>query len=529
MLTKNKKGYIKNLLKTGLYSIICGILVGIAIFAFKYIAKELEHLSIYLYNSSKTYIICIVFIFIALIALATLMHIIHKSMPEVKGGGIPKSEGVLRGILHFKSHRTLLGTFLGSILSFFAGVPVGTEGPSVLIGTSIADLCNKTSKKNKAQSRYVNTGGAAAGFAVATGAPFAGILFALEEIHKRFTPMLVVSVSLSVLSAMFMNISLCNLCDLNYELFHFNILVSFEYKDIIYILILALLIALSVGCFDKSVGLLMKLSKKLNNKISPFIKLLALFIITGILGYTFIDGIYSGHSVIEALIINDKDIWYLLLLLLIRLVLMYMVIDSGITGGIFIPTMTIAATIGAILGKLLILIGLDESYFILIVVITMCAFMGGTLRAPLTGAILFFELTSAFNNMFYIVLIIFIVNFIVEIFDQPSFYDRVLENMEEEEYKNKVRKIDHFTMTVSEGSYVVGKTVRDVMWPQSLVVLNITRENETMEKLDNDGERKIYAKDKIIFKCRYYDEEELFNNIYDLVGSDYPIIRQEKK
>ena len=34
MLTKNKKGYIKNLLKTGLYSIICGILVGIAIFVF---------------------------------------------------------------------------------------------------------------------------------------------------------------------------------------------------------------------------------------------------------------------------------------------------------------------------------------------------------------------------------------------------------------------------------------------------------------------------------------------------------------
>ena len=528
MLTKNKKGYIKNLLTTGLYSIICGIFVGSAIFGFKYIAKKLENISIYLYNNTKQNIIYIILVFIVLIGLAILMHIVHKSMPEVKGGGIPKSEGVLRGILHFKSHRTLIGTFLGSVISFFAGIPVGTEGPSVLIGTSIGDLCNKTSKKNKALSRYINSGGAAAGFAVATGSPFAGILFVLEEIHKRFTPMLVVSVSLSVLSAMLVNISLCNIFDLSYQLFHFNIIATFKYKDIIYLILLAVLIAIVVGCFDKSVGLIMKLSKKYKNKINPLVKLITIFVITGILGYTFIEGIYSGHSVIEVLIINDKNIWYLLLLLAVRLIMMYLVIDSSITGGIFIPIMTIAATVGAILAKLLIILGMNDSYFTVIVVITMCAFMGGTLRTPLTGSILFLELTNSINNIFYIVLIIFIVNFIVEIFDQPSFYDRVLENMEEEQNKDKIRKIDYFSLTVSEGSFVVGKAVRDVMWPQSLVVLNITRKNETIEKLDNDGERKIYANDKIIFKCRYFDEDELFNNMYDLVGRDYPIERIEK-
>ena len=76
------------------------------------------------------------------------MYFVHKKIPETKGGGIPKSEGVLRGTLKFRSFLTLIGTFFGSMISYFAGVPVGTEGPSVLIGTSVGDLCNKATKKN---------------------------------------------------------------------------------------------------------------------------------------------------------------------------------------------------------------------------------------------------------------------------------------------------------------------------------------------------------------------------------------------
>ena len=206
MLEKNKKGYIKHFITAGLFSILCGSLTGLIIFCFKFIAKKVEHYSKHLYELSKKSFLYIILVFIIIILLALIMYFVHKKIPETKGGGIPKSEGVLRGTLKFRSFLTLIGTFFGSMISYFAGVPVGTEGPSVLIGTSVGDLCNKATKKNKALGRYIDTGGAAAGFAVATGAPLSGILFALEEIHKRFTPMLVVSVSLSVVSATFVNI-----------------------------------------------------------------------------------------------------------------------------------------------------------------------------------------------------------------------------------------------------------------------------------------------------------------------------------
>ena len=66
---------------------------------------------------------------------------------------------------------------------------------------------------------------------------------------------------------------------------------------------------------------------------------------------------------------------------------------------------------------------------------------------------------------------------------------------------------------------MVGKTVRDIMWPHSLVILNIKRANEEVDKLDNDGERKLYANDRISFRCRYYDKDELIKNIEYLVGN----------
>lgn len=524
MTNINKKGYIKHFLLAGLFSIICGSITGLVIFGFKYIAKEIEHLSKRIYQMSKESVIYIILVFLALILIAIIMYLIHKKVPECKGGGIPRSEGVLRGVIKFRSFLTLIGTFFGSMISYLAGAPVGTEGPSVLIGTSVGDLCNKTTKQNKALGRYIETGGAAAGFAIATGAPLSGILFALEEIHKRFTPMLVATVSLSVLSATFVNLSLCNWFNISTSLFHFNIVKTFVFSDLIYLAILAILIALMVGLYDKSIGVIFELLGKYLKKVPSLIKLLLLFVLTGILGYIFVDGIYSGHDVIETIVnINyiKTSIFSLILLLLIRFLMMHLVMESSVTGGIFIPTMAIAAIIGALFGRLLITIGMSEALYPIVVVLTMCAFIGGSLRAPFTAIVLFIELTGSFSTIFYILVVVFIVNFIVEIFDQPSFYDRVLEKMEHTEHRNTKPTIGYFTATVSVDSFVVGKQVRDVMWPNSLVILNIKTEN--MDTLDNDGERRLYANDKISFKCRYYDKAELFENIQHLVGKDHEI------
>ena len=525
MIEKDKKGYIKHLLKAGIFSIFCGAVTGLLIFIFKFLAGKVGHLSMKIYSSAKENFLYVLLIIIALAAFALIMYFIHKRVPEAKGGGIPRSEGVLRGVLKFRSFKTLVATFFGSMISYMAGVPVGTEGPSVLIGSSVGDLCNKSSKQNKALNRYVETGGAAAGFAVATGAPLSGILFALEEIHKRFTPMLVATVSLSVVSATFVNMSLCNLFDMSPNLFHFHITNFFQFSDLIYLIILAILVAILVGLYDKSIGVIFDFLGNFLKKVPALAKLFIVFGFTGILGFFFVDGIYSGHDVIEILVEHplQTTIFTLFVMLIIRFIMMHLVMESSVTGGLFIPTMAIAAVIGALLARFLILIGMNESLYPIVVILTMCVFIGGSLRAPFTAVVLFIELVGSFDTLFYVLIVMFIVNFIVEIFDQPSFYDRVVEKMEHNEYHGKERKISDFSVTISSNSFVSGKAVRDIMWPNSLVILNIKSASESEDNLDNGGERKLYAEDIITFRCPYYDKEELYKDIYNLVGKDYEI------
>lgn len=525
---RNKKGYTSNILLCIVFNMICGFIVGLVIFGFKYLAKQIEHSSMWIYEYSKETVVFIPVVFISLILLAALMYILHVKVPDVKGGGIPRSEGVLRGILPIKPVRTFFGTIVGSFISYFAGLPLGTEGPSVIIGTCIGDMCSKTSKKTYSVDRYIKTGGAAAGFAVATGAPFSGVLFALEEIHKRFTPMLVISVSVSCLSAMLINLHLCELCNIDPRLFEFGVFEGLSLKHVLYLAILAILISLIVLVFDKTIKFVNNFTSKHTKVFHPLVKLIFVFIVTGILGYVYIDCIYSGHDVVHHVAVNNISIVVLFALLIVRLLMMFILVDSNATGGIFIPVLAIGAILGAILAKLLVLIGLGEEYYSLIVVMTMCAFIGGTLRAPFTACVLFLELTLSVDNLFYVLVVVFIVNVITEVFNEPSFYDRALGKMEHEFYSGKTMEIGHFEVRISENAFVVGKAVRDILWPFSTVVLSVRRHKETELDMDNDGEKKLYAKDVIVLRSKYYDEDEVKSKIYKLVGSNYEIKKIEK-
>ena len=132
--------------------------------------------------------------------------------------------------------------------------------------------------------------------------------------------------------------------------------------------------------------------------------------------------------------------------LAVRMIMMVLVTDSGATGGIFIPTLAIGALVGAISGRFLVFTGMPAELFPSVVILGMCAFMGGTLRAPLTATVIFIEITCRFTNFFYVALVIFAVNFITAVFNQTPFYDRVLENLEEQQNEGKTPRLALFRM-----------------------------------------------------------------------------------
>jgi H+/Cl- antiporter ClcA len=353
------------------------------------------------------------------------------------------------------------------------------------------------------------------------------MLFALEEIHKRFTPMLVLTVSTAVLSATAVNRFLSSIFGVSPYLFEVETLAHFKLSHIGWLLLLGVLTALAVGMFDASIVLFRKLTSKISKIATRPVKIVSVFVLTGVLGLVFADAVYSGHHTVLEVARDHKTIFALFLILALRMLLMLLITDSGVTGGIFVPTLAIGALCGALIVKLLVACGMPSELYAAAVLLSMCAFMGGMLRSPLVSAVLFAEITGQFTDFFYVALVVFVVALVTDLLNQTSFYDSVMERMEEEQTKGKTPRIACFEMKVHAGSFVIGKSVRDVMWPPSCVVLSIKRAEKSNADTDHDGEKKLYEGDTIVVRARFYEERELKKSLLELVGKKQEISEVE--
>ncbi|KAG5997982.1 hypothetical protein E4U43_002543 [Claviceps pusilla] len=107
------------------------------------------------------------------------------------GSGVAEVRVILSGfVLHgFLGFKTLIIKSLALVLSVGSGLSLGKEGPYVHIATCIGNIaCRLFSKydQNDAKRREILSAAAAAGVAVAFGAPLGGVLFGLEEVAYFF-------------------------------------------------------------------------------------------------------------------------------------------------------------------------------------------------------------------------------------------------------------------------------------------------------------------------------------------------------
>ena len=225
---------------------LTGALTAVTVLLYKFCAHFIISLSEHGYEalSSRLYLLPVVLL--VLLGVAFLFSFIYKKVPNLRGGGIPTSVGILRGILSFDWLLNLLGIFFLSLSSFLVGVPLGNEGPAVQMGTAVGrGTVFSFAKKHRAWDRYSMTGGACAGFATATGAPISGILFAIEEAHQRISPMIVIVSAAAVMSARFVTELLAPLIGVSSEMFPAFNLPVLEAKQIW----IPALVGIAVGLF----------------------------------------------------------------------------------------------------------------------------------------------------------------------------------------------------------------------------------------------------------------------------------------
>ena len=136
MNKRNYLVYMKNiLLPCLLFCMITGVFTGALVFGFKWLASLVMTYAHHLYEFISAHPIYILPGVVVLAVLALAAFGIARICPNTKGGGIPTAIAILRGVITFRWVRNLLGTFTASLITFFVGVPLGNEGPCVLLGT----------------------------------------------------------------------------------------------------------------------------------------------------------------------------------------------------------------------------------------------------------------------------------------------------------------------------------------------------------------------------------------------------------
>ncbi|KAJ2775094.1 glycerol ethanol, ferric requiring protein [Coemansia nantahalensis] len=132
----------------------------------------------------------------AFVAVGTVLatacaFLVREYAPLAAGSGLPEIKAILGGfvIRGFMGGWTLVMKSIGLAMAVGSGLSVGKEGPAVHMGCCVGNVVSRNFAKYRcsaARQREIVSAAAAAGVAVAFGAPIGGVLFSLEDLSSRF-------------------------------------------------------------------------------------------------------------------------------------------------------------------------------------------------------------------------------------------------------------------------------------------------------------------------------------------------------
>ncbi len=484
MTSKNK--HLKNTLLPCLaFASVIGILTGGAIFIFRMAATAVIDVSERIYAFVRADARYLPLLLLGAAALGLISAGILLLAKDCRGGGIPTAVASIRGLVPLKWVQGIFALFFASLVTFLGGVPLGNEGPSVLMGASIGKgAASASGKKHRAWERYCMTGGASAGFALATGAPVSGIIFALEEGHRRFSVSLLVFSSISVCVGTFTEEALCRLFGCHLHNFRFAVLDPLPLRYLYLPLLIGIACGFCAVLFTKLYSIFKAIQKKKRFRPGFAPMIVIVFCTTALLGFFSADFIGSGHSLIEKLQ-SGRGVWYVLLVALaVRAILMIAANSEGVTGGVFVPTLAFGALIASLLSRAAIGIGAaPHEYEALFIAAGMTAFLAASARTPMTALVFALEALAGLQNTLALGIAVTAAFMVVEFSGKVSFADTIIEAKAHAAHEGRVPLIINAFVTVKEDSFADGKELRDLLLPPTCAVLSIDMKNPAASEI----------------------------------------------
>lgn len=430
-----------------------------------------------------------------LVAAAAAVTLFLRWEPLISGSGIPQVEGEMLGQVHQTWWRVLLAKFGGGVVAIASGLALGREGPSIQLGAMAGKGVSRLCGRVRTEEKLLMTCGASAGLSAAFGAPFAGVLFALEEVHKNFSLDVLLPAMASSITADFISSNIFGLK----PVFDLSVGEMMPLRHYWLLIALGLVIGLLGVLYNRCVGLAQDLYARIPSR---FLRTLIPFLLAGALAFTLPQLLGSGHGLVEEM--SSFALPAVLALFAGKFLFSMASFGAGVPGGIFLPLLVLGSFIGS--GFFLAaapLVGLPKTLLLNFVVLGMAGYFSAIVRAPVTGIVLICEMTGSFTHLLSLSLVSLVAYAVADSLHCKPVYDQLLERLltglpagqKPQPASEEKVLVD---APVCLGARACGKTISQIDWPDGCLVVSIVRHEQ---ELIPRGDTAVQAGDQLTVLC----------------------------
>ena len=301
---------------------------------------------------------------------------------KIRGHGIPEAiEAILIGGSRMSPKVAMLKP-ISSAISIGTGGPFGAEGPIIMTGGAIGSLFAQFFHMSAAERKTLLVAGAAAGMTAIFGTPIAAVLLAIELLLFEWKPRSFIPVAVAAVVSVAWRPILFG----QGPLFPFGFDPALPWWGLVICAGIGIVAGLQSGLFTL---LLYKAEDLFEHLPIHWMWWPALGgIVVGLGGLIEPRALGVGYDVIGDLLGSHITVHGALAILLVKAAIWVVALASGTSGGVLAPLLIMGGSLGWLEGQLL---PGDAGFWALL---GMAAMMGGTMRAPLTGALFAVELTG---------------------------------------------------------------------------------------------------------------------------------------
>ncbi|MCL1868452.1 MAG: chloride channel protein [Paludibacter sp.] len=406
-------------------SLLIGVLCAVAAFLLKESIHFLQNLVTNIANKNSLNYGYLVFPSIGILITSLFVRYIVRD---------DISHGVTRILYAISQRKSIIKlhnvwtSMVGSLFTIGLGGSVGAEAPIVLTGSAIGSNLGKLLKLDQKTLMLLVGCGASGAIAGIFKAPIAGFVFTLEVLMIDMTMTSIVPLLISAVTATATTYILTG----KEFMFDFFVRQSFAVDRIPYLLLLGIVCGLVSLYFTRGMNFLETQFRKVKN---PMFKWalggttlgLLIFIFPPLYGegYTTVNELLAGNatavfdrSPFQAAMGNEfMVIFYLTLIVLLKIVASTCTTSGGGVGGIFAPSLFAGCITGFIVAKILIMCGVSIpiSNFALA---GMTGVMSAVMHAPLMGIFLVAELTGGYDLLMTL-MVVSVTAYVTIIFFEP--------------------------------------------------------------------------------------------------------------